>query len=44
MELLFNMLIVGMPASGKTKCLLDMLKKDYKNHFDYIILIGPTWF
>ena len=31
----FNMLIAGMTACGKTKYLLDMLEKDYKNHFDY---------
>ena len=39
----FNMIIVGMTASGQTKCLLDTLEKDYKNHFNYIILICPTF-
>ena len=43
MESPFNMLIVGMTVCRKTKCLLDMLEKVYKNHFDYIILICPTF-
>lgn len=38
----FNMLIVGMTACGKTYYLLDMIEKEYMNHFDYIILICPT--
>ena len=36
----FNMLI-GMTSCGKTKYVQDMLEKDYKHHFDYILLICP---
>ena len=36
------MIIVGMTASGKTHYLLDMLEKEYKNHYDYIFIVCPT--
>ena len=39
----FNMIIVGKTACGKTKYLLDTLENQYKNKFDYIILICPTF-
>ena len=39
----FNMIIVRMTSYGKTSYLLNMLEKDYKNYFDYIILICPTF-
>ena len=40
----FNiMIIVGMTNCGKTHYLLDMLQREYKNHFDYIIIICPTF-
>ena len=37
------MIIVGMTACGKTHYLLEMLKKEYKNHFDYIFIVCPTF-
>ena len=37
------MIIVGKTACGKTKYLLDMLEKDYLNHFEYIFLVCPTF-
>ena len=43
METPFNMIIVGMTNSGKTFYLLDMLEKSYRKHFDYIIIICPTF-
>ena len=36
------MIIVGMTACGKTHYLLEMLERDYKNHFDYIFIVCPT--
>ena len=39
----FHMIIVGMTACGKTHYLLDMLERDYKNHFDYIFVVCPTF-
>ena len=39
----FNMIILGMTGCGKTYHLLEMLENDYKNHFDYIFLICPTY-
>ena len=35
------MIIVGMTACGKTQYLLNMLEKEYKNHYDYIV-VCPT--
>lgn len=37
------MLIVGMTGCGKTYYLLDLIASEYKKHFDYIILICPTF-
>ena len=37
------MIIVGMTACGKTHYLLEMLEKEYKNHFDYIFIVCPTF-
>ena len=39
----FNMIIVGMTACGKTKFLLDFLERGYKNCFEQIFLICPTF-
>ena len=36
------MIIVGMTACRKTHYLLDMLEKEYKNHYDYIFIVCPT--
>ena len=43
MESPFNMIICGMTNCGKTYYLLNMIEKYYKKHFDYIILICPTF-
>ena len=37
-----HMIIVGMTACGKTHYLLNMLEKEYKNHYDYIFIVCPT--
>ena len=39
----FNMIITGMTGCGKTYCLLNFIEKNYVNHFDYIIIICPTF-
>ena len=39
----FNFLVVGATACSKTKYLLDMFENNYKCHFDYIVLICPTF-
>ena len=36
------MIIVGMTVCGKTHYLLEMLERDYKNHFDYIFIVCPN--
>ena len=43
METPFNMIICGMTNYGKTYYLLNMIEKRFKKHFDYIILICPTF-
>ena len=43
METPFHMIIVGMTACGKTHYLLKMLENEYKNHFDYIFIVCPTF-
>ena len=37
------MMIVGMTACGKTQYLLEMLERDYMGHFDFIVLLCPTF-
>jgi hypothetical protein len=37
------MLISGITGCGKTHFLLDLLQSDYKNKFDYIIIVCPTF-
>ena len=37
------MIILGMTGCGKTYYLLKMLENDYKNHFDHIFLLCPTY-
>ena len=37
------MIIAGMTACGKTHYLLKMLEEEYKNHFDYIFIVCPTF-
>ena len=39
----FNMLISGMTNCGKTHFVLDLLGNEFKNKFDYIIIICPTF-
>ena len=43
MESPFNMIICGMTNCGKTYYLLNMLETQFNKHFDYIILICPTF-
>ena len=43
METPFNTIICGMTNCGETYYLLNMTEKDYNRHFDYIILICPTY-
>ena len=43
LETPFNMLVVGLTSSGKTHYLLDLLEKQYKNHFEHVYLICPTF-
>ena len=43
METPFNMIICGMTNCGKTFYLLNMLEKQFSKHFDYIILVCPTF-
>ena len=38
-----NMIIVGVTGCGKTYYLLKMLENNYKDHFEYIFLICPTY-
>ena len=37
------MIIAGITACGKTHYLLEMLELDYMKHFDYVILLCPTF-
>ena len=39
----FHMIIAGMTACGKTHYLVKMLEEEYKNHFDYIFIVCPTF-
>ena len=43
MEPTFNMIVLGMTGCGKTYYLLKLLAKEYKNKFDSIYLICPTF-
>ena len=38
------MLISGMTNSGKTHFVLDLLENEYKNEFDYILIVCPTFY
>ena len=35
-------LLVAPTGAGKTHLALNLLEKEYKNHFDFIIIICPT--
>jgi len=39
----FNMLISGITGCGKTHFVLDLLEKEFRKKFDYIIIICPTF-
>ena len=43
METPFNMIINGMTGCGKTYYLLNFLERNYMNHFEYIVIICPTF-
>ena len=36
-------IICGATGSGKTEFTLDLLEKEYRNFFKYIIIVCPTW-
>lgn len=36
-------IICGATGSGKSEYVLDLLEKEYRNFFKYIIIICPTW-
>ena len=35
-------MFIGQTWSGKTHLVLGLIEKEYKNHFDYIVIICPT--
>ena len=35
-------MFVGCTNVGKTECLLRILKTEYKNHFEFIVILCPT--
>ena len=35
-------IFIGQKWCGKTHLVLELIEKEYKNHFDYIIIICPT--
>ena len=35
-------IVIAPTGVGKTHLALDLLEKEYKNHFDFIIIICPT--
>ena len=35
-------LFIGQTGCGKTHLVLELIEKEYKNHFDYILIICPT--
>ena len=37
-----TVLFIAPTGVGKTHLAMDLLKKEYKNHFDYIVIICPT--
>ena len=41
-ELCFNMVITGMPKSGKTVLWFNLIKNFYKDAFDMVVLISPS--
>ena len=37
-----TVLFIALTGVGKTHLALDLLEKEYKNHFDFIVIICPT--
>ena len=35
-------MFVGVTACGKTEFLLHLLETEYKNHFEFIVILCPT--
>ena len=35
-------IFIGQTGCGKTHLVLELIEKEYKKHFDYIIIICPT--
>jgi predicted AAA+ superfamily ATPase len=40
----FSMLVSGVTNCGKTHFVLDLLDKQYRNRFNFIIIFCPTYF
>ena len=36
-------IFIGQTGCGKTHLVLDMIENQYNNHFDYIVIICPTF-
>ena len=43
MDTPFHMIIAGMTVCGKTHYFLKMVEEEYKNHFEYIFIVCPTF-
>ena len=37
-----TVIFTGQTGCGKTHLVLDLIEKEYKKHFDYIVIICPT--
>ena len=35
-------IFIGQTGCGKTRLVLDLIEKEYNNHFDNIVIICPT--
>ena len=35
-------MFIGQTRCGKTHLVLELIEKEYKKHFDYVIIICPT--
>ena len=35
-------ILIGQTGCGKTHLVLELIEKEYKKHFDYIVIICPT--
>ena len=42
MKELHTALFIALTGAGKTQLALDLLESEYKNHFNFIVIICPT--